>query len=38
MKKLDVNKKNSLTLSEFVDGCLNDQEVREFLVDSLFSS
>ena len=38
MKKLDVNKKNSLTLTEFVEGCLNDQEMREFLVDSLFSN
>jgi hypothetical protein len=38
MIKLDVNKKNTVTLNEFVDACLNDQELREFLVDSLYST
>ena len=38
MKKLDVNKKKAVTLKEFEDACLNDQELREFLVDSLYST
>ena len=37
MKKLDVNKKNEVTITEFVEACLNDQELREFLVDPLYS-
>jgi hypothetical protein len=36
MKRLDVNNDNFLSLDEFVEGCMQNEGVRKFLVDSIF--
>jgi hypothetical protein len=36
MESLDVNKDNYLSLSEFIDGSINDESIRKILIDPLF--
>ena len=36
MVRLDVNKDNVISLNEFVDGCINDPTIKQFLLDPLF--
>ena len=36
MEALDVNKDNYLSLSEFLDGSLNDKKIHALLVDPLY--
>jgi hypothetical protein len=37
IKMLDKNGDNVIQLDEFLDGCLNDELVREILVDPMFN-
>lgn len=37
MKKLDKNKNNVLEFDEFFDGCLDDEVIRNILVDPMFN-
>jgi hypothetical protein len=37
MLKLDKNKDNVLQIEEFLDGCLNDELVRQILIDPMFN-
>ena len=36
MSRLDVNKDNVISLNEFVDGCVNDSTIKQFLLEPLF--
>ncbi len=31
MKKFDINRDGLLTINEFIDGCLDNEEIRKFL-------
>ncbi len=37
IKRADKNKDRVLNINEFVDGCLNDEFVRNVLVDPLYN-
>ena len=37
MKKLDKNGDNVLQIDEFVNGCLEDETVRQILIDPMFN-
>lgn len=36
MQRMDKNKDNVISLNEFVDGCVSDQSIKQFLIDPLF--
>ena len=36
MVRLDLNKDNVISLNEFVEGCVNDPSIKQFLLDPLF--